>query len=61
VRTPVLVVGGDRDTIFNRREVEATARAYRTRATFFPTAHDMMLEDDWPAVADHILRWLRSG
>jgi pimeloyl-ACP methyl ester carboxylesterase len=61
VRTPVLVLGGDRDTFFTRQEVEATARVYGTRATFFPVAHNMMLEDGWPAVADHILRWVRAG
>jgi pimeloyl-ACP methyl ester carboxylesterase len=58
VTTPVLVLGADRDTFFTRREIEATARAYRTRATFFPMAHDMMLEAGWQDVADHILRWL---
>ena len=57
VRTPMLVLGADRDTFITRAEVRATARAYDTTATFFPVAHDMMLEDGWPAVADHILRW----
>jgi hypothetical protein len=59
-RTPTLVLGADRDTFFTRGEVEATARAYGTEATFFPMAHNMMLEDGWPAVADHILGWLRD-
>jgi pimeloyl-ACP methyl ester carboxylesterase len=57
-RAPVLVLGADRDAIISRREVEATARAYHTEAAFFPTAHDMMLEADWRAVADHALHWL---
>ncbi len=58
VKSPVLVLGGEKDTIFNRKEVEATARAYHTQATFYPMAHDMMLEAGWQDVADHILRWL---
>jgi pimeloyl-ACP methyl ester carboxylesterase len=58
VKTPVLVLGGGRDTIFTRKEVEATARAYRTRAEIFPTmAHDLMLEDGWQMVADRMLGW----
>lgn len=60
VRTPMLVLGGEQDTIFNRKEVEATARAYHTQATLYPMAHDMMLEVGWQDVADHILRWLRE-
>ena len=58
IKTPLLVLGGEKDTIFSRKEVEATARAYHTQATFFNMAHDMMLEDGWQDVADHILRWL---
>ncbi len=40
-------------------EVEATARAYGTKAEMFPDmAHDMMLESGWQSVADRILGWL---
>jgi pimeloyl-ACP methyl ester carboxylesterase len=60
VRTPLLVLGGDRDTFFTPREVTSTARAYGTTPTFFPMAHDMMLEDGWQDVADHIIRWLEN-
>lgn len=61
VKTPVLVLGGSRDTIFTTKEVEATARAYSTQARIFPNmAHDLMLEDGWQAVADHILSWLEE-
>ncbi|HLX56458.1 MAG TPA: alpha/beta fold hydrolase [Ktedonobacteraceae bacterium] len=59
VKTPVLVLGGECDKIFTRKEVEATARAYNAQATIFPQmAHDMMLEKGWQDVADHMLRWL---
>ncbi|HLI09669.1 MAG TPA: alpha/beta fold hydrolase [Ktedonobacteraceae bacterium] len=59
VKTPMLVLGGAKDTIFTRKEVQATARAYHTQAVIFPDmAHDLMLEPGWQAVADHILNWL---
>jgi alpha-beta hydrolase superfamily lysophospholipase len=59
VKTPMLVLGSECDTIFTPKEVRATARAYNTEATIFPTvAHDMMLGDGWQDVADHMLRWL---
>ena len=56
---PVLVLGGGRDTIFSPGEVEATARAWRTKAEIFPDiAHDMMLEAGWRDVAARIADWL---
>jgi pimeloyl-ACP methyl ester carboxylesterase len=59
VRTPLLVLGGERDRIFTPREVRATARAYQTTATIFPhMTHDMMLEAGWQDVADAMLAWL---
>lgn len=60
VTTDLLVLGAEDDTIFHTDEVEATASAYNTKPEIFPKmAHDMMLETDWQAVADHILEWLR--
>jgi pimeloyl-ACP methyl ester carboxylesterase len=59
VKTPLLVMGGGRDTIFTPKEVKATARAYHTQAEIFPNmAHDMMLEDGWQVVANRMLAWL---
>ena len=59
VRTPLLVLGADEDGAITRKEVHATARAYRTEAEFFPNmGHDMMLEPGWAAVADRIHAWL---
>ena len=60
VKTPLLVLGAADDTIFHPDEIEATARAYDTRAEIFPDmAHDVMLEAGWQAVADRILGWLK--
>ena len=48
VKTPVLVLGAQYDGSVIEREVHATARAYHTRAEFFPDmGHDMMLEPGW--------------
>ena len=59
VKTPMLVLGGERDAIFRPAEVHATATAYGTQAVLFPgMAHDMMLEPGWHVVADTIVDWL---
>ena len=57
--TPLLVLGADEDGAHTRKEVLATARAYRTQAEFFPDmGHNMMLEPGWTAVAERIDSWL---
>jgi pimeloyl-ACP methyl ester carboxylesterase len=59
INTPILVLGGANDTIFNISEIEATARAYNTNPVIFSgMAHDMMLESEWKTVADRIIAWL---
>ena len=59
VTTPLLVLGADDDRAHTRKEIRATARAYRTEAEFFPgMGHDMMLEPGWAAVAERIHTWL---
>jgi alpha-beta hydrolase superfamily lysophospholipase len=60
-KIPMLVMGGARDTIYTRKEFEATAHAYGTRAEIFPNmAHDLMLEEGWQAVADRMLGWFEE-
>jgi hypothetical protein len=59
VNTPLLVLGAHDDGAHTRREVRATARAYRTDAEFFPNmGHSMMLEPGWDAVAERVHAWL---
>lgn len=60
VNTPILALGGTRDTIFTVEEVEATARAYNTEPHFFPMAHDMMLEKGWERVAQKMVDWIEE-
>lgn len=59
VRTPLMVMGGETDTIFSCRQVGGTAVSYGVTAKMFPgVAHDMMLEDGWRQVADAIIEWI---
>jgi len=61
VKTPMLVLGAARDTIFYPDEIEKTAKAYNTKAEIFAEmAHDMMLELQWQVVAERIITWLRE-
>lgn len=62
VSARMLVLGAELDRNITIEEVHATARAYRTEAHVFPgMAHDMMLEPQWPAVADYICSWLHQA
>ena len=61
VKAPVLVLGAENDAVISVKNVNATAKAYKTQAEIFPNmAHDMMLEKDWRPVADKILSWLNE-
>jgi alpha-beta hydrolase superfamily lysophospholipase len=61
VKTPLLILGAEKDNAITPDQVHATARAYGTQAEIFPNmAHDMMLEKDWEAVAKRILEWLNE-
>jgi len=57
--TPVLVLGGAADALLFPHLVEATARAWHTRARIFPdVAHAMMLHPGRAPVARHVAAWL---
>ena len=59
VTAPMLVLGAEEDGAHTRNEILATARAYGTKAEFFPKmGHNMMLEPGWAAVAQCIDTWL---
>ncbi|HEY3473169.1 MAG TPA: alpha/beta fold hydrolase [Anaerolineales bacterium] len=61
VKTPLLVLGAEKDRVFTVAEQRKTAQAYKTEAIIYPDmAHDMMLERGWGTVADEILSWLNS-
>ena len=51
ITTPIHVIGATNDHVFSAHEIEATASAYRTHASFLPIAHDMMLEPNWHVAA----------
>ena len=59
VRTPVLVLAGERDRIFTVAEQRATARKYGADLVVFAgQAHDLMLEPQWARVADTVEDWI---
>ena len=61
VKTPLLILGAERDNMISPREIEATARAYNTQAEIIPgVAHNSMLEQRWQSVAERILAWLNE-
>jgi len=61
VKTPLLILGAEKDNAITPDQVHATARAYGAKAEIFPNmAHDMMLEKDWESVAKRILGWLKE-
>jgi pimeloyl-ACP methyl ester carboxylesterase len=61
VKTPLLVIGVGLDNMIGPHEVEATARAYNTRAVIVPgVAHNSMLDPRWPAVGERVLEWIQA-
>ena len=62
IRAPILVLGGENDVIVPPSEIEKTGRAYNAEYKIFPdTAHDLMLERNWKAVADFMIDWLEKS
>ncbi|OBG23182.1 alpha/beta hydrolase [Mycobacterium sp. 852002-51057_SCH5723018] len=61
VRSPMLVVGGERDQVYRPTHVRRTAAAYGTKPVLIPgVGHEMMLEPQWRALAELIESWLKS-
>jgi pimeloyl-ACP methyl ester carboxylesterase len=60
IKTPILVIGGEKDWTITRPDVESTARAYGAEMAMFPASHDLMLEPCWESVAQRIDSFVRS-
>jgi pimeloyl-ACP methyl ester carboxylesterase len=61
VKTPMMVVGAEKDTVIPPSDVHATAKAYGTRAEILPgLGHDLILEPAWRSAATRILEWLNA-
>jgi pimeloyl-ACP methyl ester carboxylesterase len=61
IKTPMLVLGAEKDTMILPDQIRATAQIYCSPFTIFPNmAHDMMLEAGWQAVAARILDFLKE-
>lgn len=58
-RTPLQVLGAERDLLIPPAQVHVTAMTYGVHAHIFPDmGHGLMLERDWQQVAAHIHDWL---
>ncbi|MGF7173700.1 alpha/beta hydrolase [Azospirillum doebereinerae] len=56
---PVMVMGAEKDLLFPRAEVAATARALGVDPVFMPgMGHAIMLEREWDRAAERIDGWL---
>jgi pimeloyl-ACP methyl ester carboxylesterase len=59
VKTPLLVLGGEKDVVIPPRDVLETARRYGTQARVLPSLpHAAMLDEHWPAAAAAMADWL---
>jgi pimeloyl-ACP methyl ester carboxylesterase len=60
-RTPVLVIGAERDVVFDLEAQRETADAYGAELVVVPgAAHDLMLDPGWPVAAAAIERFTRT-
>lgn len=58
-KTPVLVVGAEKDNIFTVDEQESTARKYQAKSVIIKNeAHNLMMESGWKQTADVIDNWI---
>jgi pimeloyl-ACP methyl ester carboxylesterase len=61
IKAPLLVLGAANDALIAPKKIEKTAHAFNADCKIFPdTAHDMMLESGWRAVADFMIEWLEK-
>lgn len=61
IKSPLLVLGAENDTVVSRNSILKTARAYQADLKIFPNmAHDLMLDEGWEKVADFIFEWLKK-
>ena len=57
-KTPILVMGGDKDQIFSMRDFEETARKYEAPLEVISGAgHNLMLEPNHEEIAAKIEHW----
>jgi pimeloyl-ACP methyl ester carboxylesterase len=61
IKTPIQVIGGEKDYIFPPADVQNTAKAYNTEAQIWKNeAHNLFLEQNWCLVADTINHFIEE-
>ncbi|GCF07144.1 alpha/beta hydrolase [Dictyobacter arantiisoli] len=59
---PLLVLGSRKDQFLSERVAQKVARTYKVTPVIFDTlCHDMMLDTQWPIVAEAILKFLQTS
>ena len=59
MKTPVLVVGAEKDNIFTVDEQESTAKKYNAKCVIMKNeSHNLMMESGWKQTADVIDNWI---
>jgi alpha-beta hydrolase superfamily lysophospholipase len=60
-KTPVLVVGAEKDNIFTVEEQESTAKKYNGKSVIIKNeAHNLMMESSWQQTANVIDNWIAN-
>ena len=61
IKAPLLVIGAENDALIPPKKIEKTARVLHADCRIFSaTAHDLMLERGWRAVAEFMIEWLEK-
>lgn len=59
---PVIIVAGEKDTLFSVASQQATARRYNAHCHVIEDApHDLMLASQWQQAADKFLEWIGNS
>ncbi len=62
INKKMLVIGGGKDFIFDKKDVLATAKAYHTEGVIFDDeAHNLFMENNWEKAAETILAFISDN
>lgn len=62
IRTPLLVLGGEKDRFFVPWEIKRTANTYQSEMEIFQgMGHNLMLDEGWEKVAERIHIYLNDS
>lgn len=60
-RIPALALAGSKDAVFSSTLLHFTASSWNAKTVIVPRAgHMLMMDPQWPTVAEHLLAWLET-